>query len=245
MMDRRQATRLSKFLSLVLRHRPDDYGLEMDERGAVDLDDLIDVLVAEDILADDAEESLRELVEGSERRRFAIEEGRVRALYGHSARVSLTFPEDEPPDTLYHGTTSVEARRIRQRGLHPDDRAHVHLSGTREEALSVGRRHTDDPILLEVDTRAAREAGVRFSRASEVIWLSNEIPLEAIRVPEIPDEPAPAARRTYEEPRAAAPPRAPAPAPAPSAASGVRVAEAPSEDGEFKRRTRKKSSRRG
>ena len=80
MIDRRQATRLSKFLSLVLRHRPDDYGLEMDDRGSVDLNDLIDVLVAEDILAEDAELAIQDLVEGSERRRFAIENGRWRPL---------------------------------------------------------------------------------------------------------------------------------------------------------------------
>src|SRR5262245_49066108 len=55
-MDRRTATRLSKFLSLVLRHRPDDYGLAMDEQGFVDFESLIDVLVAEDIVAETAEQ---------------------------------------------------------------------------------------------------------------------------------------------------------------------------------------------
>ncbi len=120
-MDRRHSTRLSKFLSLVLRHRPDDYGLSMDERGGVDLQDLIDVLVAEDILAEEAEESLRDLVDGSERRRFAIENGRMRALYGHSARVRLELPEHDPPDTLFHGTdlgTSAphSERRLASRG---------------------------------------------------------------------------------------------------------------------------------
>ncbi|HET9885888.1 MAG TPA: RNA 2'-phosphotransferase [bacterium] len=232
MIDRRQATRLSKFLSLVLRHRPDDYGLEMDDRGAVDLSDLIDVLVAEDILADDAEAAIQELVEGSERRRFAIENGRMRALYGHSARVRLSLPEHDPPDTLYHGTTYSEAREIQDQGLRPAERAHVHLSGTREEAFSVGRRHTDDPVLLEIDTALARESGVKFSQASDVIWLSDAIPLEAIRFPELPEAPPP-------------PPARPAPSPSaavtPSAAAGARVAE-DSGSQEFRRRTRKKST---
>jgi|SoiMethySBSTD1v2_1073268.scaffolds.fasta_scaffold00873_30 putative RNA 2'-phosphotransferase len=231
-MDRRQGTRLSKFLSLVLRHRPDDYGLEMDDRGSVDLNDLIDVLVAEDILADDAEAAIQDLVEGSERRRFAIENGRMRALYGHSARVRLSLPEHDPPDTLYHGTTFSEAQEIRDRGLRPAERAHVHLSGTREEAVSVGRRHTDTPVLLEIDTTLARESGVKFSQASDVIWLSGEIPLEAIRFPELPEAPPPAAR-----------PVSPPTAAAPSAAAGVHVADE-SASPEFRRRTRKKSSRR-
>jgi putative RNA 2'-phosphotransferase len=227
-MDRRQATRLSKFLSLVLRHRPDDYGLEMDEQGSVDLDDLIDVLVAEDILAEDAEEAIRSLVEGSERRRFAIENGRVRALYGHSARVRLSFPEHEPPSILYHGTTLRTARRIQEEGLQPGERAHVHLSGTRDEAVSVGRRHTDDPVLLEIDTAKARQAGVKFTQASDLIWISDPIPLEAIQFPELPEASA-------------------APSPA-GASSGVRVvgadSDAGADSGEFRRRTRKRAGRR-
>jgi putative RNA 2'-phosphotransferase len=235
-MERRYSTRLSKFLSLVLRHRPDDYGLAMDERGGVDVQDLIDVLVAEDILADDAEESLRELVEGSERRRFAIENGRMRALYGHSARVRLELPEHTPPDVLFHGTTAGQARRIQAEGLRPDDRAHVHLSATAEEAMSVGGRHTDHPVLLEIDTGRAREAGVRFSQASEVIWLSDEIPLDAIRLPDLPDlpdAPPPAAPA----PRASLPPR-------PAARPPAAPPEEPADDGTFKRRTRKKATRR-
>jgi len=228
-MDRRQATRLSKFLSLVLRHRPDDYGLEMDDRGSVDLSDLIDVLVAEDILAEDAEDAIQDLVEGSERRRFAIENGRVRALYGHSARVRLSLPEHDPPPVLFHGTTSSDARQIQGEGLIPAERAHVHLSGTREEALSVGRRHTDAPVLLEIDTGVARESGVKFTQASDVIWLSGAIPLEAIRFPELP-----------EAPLGSVSPTAPASARAPASAG---VVEDPSSQ-EFRRRTRKKSSRR-
>jgi putative RNA 2'-phosphotransferase len=233
-MDRRQATRLSKFLSLVLRHRPDDYGLEMDDRGSVDLSDLIDVLVAEDILAEDAEDAIQDLVEGSERRRFAIENGRVRALYGHSARVRLSLPEHDPPPVLFHGTTAQDARQIQGEGLIPAERAHVHLSGTREEALSVGRRHTDSPVLLEIDTALAREAGVKFTQASDVIWLSGAIPLEAIRFPEIPD----AALESR-------PPSAVARVPG---ARSVPPAEPPTVEDpssqEFRRRTRKKSSRR-
>lgn len=228
MLDRREATRLSKFLSLVLRHRPDDYGLEMDDRGSVDLNDLIDVLVAEDILAEDAEAAIQDLVQGSERRRFAIENGRMRALYGHSARVRLSLPEHDPPDTLFHGTTSSEARQIRDEGLRPAERAHVHLSGTREEAFSVGRRHTDTPVLLEIDTALAREAGVKFSQASDVIWLSDAIPLQAIRFPDLSEAPP--------EPRPSRP--------APSVAAGARVAEEEPASQEFRRRTRKKSSRR-
>ena len=110
-MDRKQATRLSKFLSLVLRHRPDEYGLHMDEVGFVDFESLIDVIVAEDIAAETAEDDVREIVEGSDRRRFEIRDGKIRALYGHSSRVLLDYPDQDPPERLYHGTSVASASR--------------------------------------------------------------------------------------------------------------------------------------
>ena len=225
-MDRRTATRLSKFLSLVLRHRPDDYGLAMDEQGFVDFESLIDVLVAEDIVAETAEQDVLELVEGSERRRFQVDGGRIRALYGHSARIHLAYPPDDPPDQLWHGTTPEHAAQVRHEGLHPAGRAFVHLSSTEEEARAVGSRHTDHPVLVRIDTQVARRSGITFHQATDLIWLCPSLPSDACRVP---------------EDVAAEPPAGPAPRPA--AAGGVKVVPAEAA-GEFKRRTKKRGSRR-
>jgi putative RNA 2'-phosphotransferase len=237
-MDRRIATRLSKFLSLVLRHRPDEYGLRMDKHGWVDFADLIDVLAAEDIVGEDAEQIVQDLVTGSDRQRFQIQNGKIRALYGHSDRVRLELPEDEPPEALYHGTSAESARRIAQEGLQPMGRAYVHLSSTEEEALAVGRRHEDHPVLIRIDTFAAIERGLKFHQATEHIWLCSALPAEVCHVPDIPDGPAPAPRPAA--PRPVAPP-APRPAAEPPA-GGVRLV-APDPDEGFKRRTRKKNRR--
>ena len=238
-MDRRTATRLSKFLSLVLRHRPDDYGLAMDEQGFVDFDSLIDVLVAEDIVADTAEDDVMELVEGSERRRFQIDGNRIRALYGHSDRVRLNYPPDDPPPTLWHGTTPEHAAHVREEGLEPAGRAYVHLSSTEEEARSVGGRHADDPVLVRVDTRAAVDLGLKFHQATELIWLCPSLPAAVCRVPEDLPAAAPSAPPAMRPPRPAQPVTPPASPPR----SNVQRVEADA-DGEFKRRTRKKGSRR-
>ncbi len=240
-MDRRTATRLSKFLSLVLRHRPDDYGLAMDEQGFVDFDSLIDVLVAEDIVAETAEDDVMELVEGSERRRFQVEGNRIRALYGHSSRVRLNYPADDPPDVLWHGTTPEHAARIRDEGLSPMGRAYVHLSSTEDEAHSVGARHTDDPVLVRVDTRAALGKGLTFHRATELIWLCPALPADVCRVPDDLPEPSEAPARPRE--REAHERREPLPPSPPPVRPGVRPVE-PAAEGEFKRRTRKKGGRR-
>lgn len=234
-MDRRTATRLSKFLSLVLRHRPDEYGLRMDAQGWVDLEDLIDVLAAEDILGENAEEILAELVESSQRRRFEISKGRMRALYGHSSRVHLDLPPDEPPPSLYHGTTLATARRIVHEGLKPAGRAYVHLSATEEEARAVGRRHEEDPVLITVDTAAALERGLEFHRATELIWLCPALPPEVCRVPELPEESASQPATPSSRP---APPSSPSTPPS----GGVQIVSPDPGDG-FKRRTRKKNRR--
>jgi putative RNA 2'-phosphotransferase len=226
------ATRLSKFLSLVLRHRPDEYRLAMDELGFVDFDSLIDVLAAEDIVGENAEEIVETLVEESDRPRFEIRDGRIRALYGHSSRIQLALPETVPPDTLYHGTTPGAARSVREEGLLPAGRAYVHLSGTAEEARSIGSRHCDDPILVEIDTAGARDQGIVFHHATELIWLCGALPADVCRVPDyIPEEAS----------APSAPPR-PRPMERPAPPTGVRIVE-PSEDEGFKRRTRKKGRR--
>lgn len=230
-MDRRTATRLSKFLSLVLRHRPDDYGLAMDGQGFVDFESLIDVLVAEDIVAETAEQDVLELVEGSERRRFQIRDGRIRALYGHSSRIRLDYPVDTPPDRLWHGTTAEHAARVRDEGLQPAGRAFVHLSSTEEEARSVGGRHTERPVLVCVDTTVARERGITFHQATDLIWLCPALPSEACNVPDdLPPAPPPS-------------PRPPAGGGGGGGGGGITVI--PSESSaEFKRRTKKRGSRR-
>jgi putative RNA 2'-phosphotransferase len=224
------ATRLSKFLSLVLRHRPSEYGLQMDEEGWVAFEDLVDIVVAEDILAEDAEDEIMELVESSNRRRFEIVDGRIRALYGHSSGVHLNLPEEDPPATLYHGTTLSGAREVVENGLKPFGRALVHLSATEEEALSVGRRHTEDPIVLKVDTAAAREEGFAFHQATDLIWLCPALPPHLCQVPELPDAPVRHDPPARHEPR---------PAPQKTAAEEP----PPADEGGFKRRMRKKSRR--
>jgi len=242
-MDRRTSTRLSKFLSLVLRHRPDEYDLEMDSEGFVDFESLIDVLVAEDILAEDAEEHVLELVEGSDRKRFEVVQGRIRALYGHSSRIRLNYPADDPPPVLYHGTTAEIARRVAEEGLKPAGRALVHLSATEDEALAVGGRHTESPILIKVDTAAALDAGIGFHQATDLIWLCPALPVDVLEIPELPDAasaPPERSERPRRESRSEGPVGPVKPA---SGGAGVRIVE-PDSSGGFQRRTRKKGDRR-
>ena len=238
-MDRKQATRLSKFLSLVLRHRPDEYGLHMDELGFVDFESLVDVIVAEDIAAETAEDDIREIVEGSDRRRFEVVDGKIRALYGHSSRVNLDYPGQEPPESLYHGVSIGAARGIAERGILPAGRAYVHLSSTAGEAESVGARNTEHPVVIRVITAPAVDAGVKFTQATDLIWLCPEVPAECCEIPDLPERSEESERpERSERPARADRPAARAPSARPS--GGVQRVQPDPQEG-FKRRTKKKS----
>jgi len=243
-MDRKQATRLSKFLSLVLRHRPDEYGLHMDELGFVDFESLVDVIVAEDIAAETAEDDIREIVDGSDRRRFEVVDGKIRALYGHSSRVRLNYPGQEPPESLYHGVSIGAARGIAEAGIVPAGRAYVHLSSTAGEAESVGGRNTEHPVVIRVTTAGAVDAGIKFTQATDLIWLCPSVPAECCEIPDLPERPAePEPERAPRPERTERPARTDRPAtsaPAPRASGGVQVVQPDPQEG-FKRRTKKKS----
>ena len=169
--------RVSKYMSYLLRHKPN--GLVMDKHGYVNLDDLIRKVREKFPLVND--DFIREVVERSERQRFEIRDEKIRALYGHSIHVDLGLKEDKSRRVLYHGTTPEAASRILKEGLKPMGRRWVHLSSTPEVARKIGRRRTRNPVILEVDVERARKDGLRFYKATDKVYLSQEIPSKYIR----------------------------------------------------------------
>ena len=170
--DRRR--RLSKFLSGALRHFPDDAGLELDDRGWADFDDLAAAATRKYRWADS--EHVEAVVETDPKGRFQREGDRIRAAYGHSVDVSLEHEGDDVPDRLYHGTAPENAAAIRAEGLRPMGRQEVHLSETPAEAREVGRRHAPDPVVFEVDVRGMVEDGRRVTRRGEGVYAADEVP---------------------------------------------------------------------
>ncbi|MCL9812888.1 RNA 2'-phosphotransferase [Natranaeroarchaeum aerophilus] len=186
-------TQLSKFLSGALRHFPDDAGLVLDERGWTTFDSVVDVVT------DRYDWATREHVEavvltdpkGRFERDTGSEDsyaaGRIRAAYGHSVDVNLDPGETPVPDTLYHGTAPRHVDAILAEGLKPMSRQKVHLSGTRESALSVGERHADDPVLLVVDARRLQADGQRILKRGEDVYTTDRISAEYLE-PVEPDD---------------------------------------------------------
>ncbi len=182
-MDERMR-RLSKLLTLVLRHRPELMGIRLDEFGFSDVDvgelarRISRLRGFEWVTAGDIEM----VVVRDPRGRFEIRGGRIRATYGHSVPVLPPGdPLEDPPPVLYHGTTRRALSKILREGIKPMRRRFVHLSATPEVAVEVGRRHGSDVVVLVVDAQGLVRRGMRVWRGSDLIYLTEWVPPELIR----------------------------------------------------------------
>ena len=183
-MDKNRITKTSKFLSYVLRHRPDVAGVELDAEGWTDIDTLMAGAAAAGTVID--RELLREVVDTNDKRRFAISPDgrRIRAVQGHSrAGAGIAYPPKAPPDRLYHGTATRFLDTIRREGLRPGNRHFVHLSADRDTAITVGQRH-GKPAVLIVDAAAMYGEGLVFHQADNGVWLTLAVPPSRILFPE-------------------------------------------------------------
>ncbi|WNI14951.1 RNA 2'-phosphotransferase [Actinacidiphila sp. ITFR-21] len=181
-MDDKRAVRVSRFLSLVLRHRPESVGVALDEGGWVDVDVLIAACAARGRGFSRAE--LDHVVATNSKKRFAYSEDgrRIRASQGHSVAVELGLPATAPPAVLYHGTAAAALPRILREGLLPMARQDVHLSADAATAVRVGSRH-GRPVVLEVDAAGLAAAGHGFRVSANGVWLTDAVPADRIRRP--------------------------------------------------------------
>jgi putative RNA 2'-phosphotransferase len=174
-MDERSRVRISKRMSLVLRHRPELVGLTLDEGGWVAIDVLLAALQAHGLAVTRAE--LDEVVRTNDKQRYAISADgtRIRANQGHSIDVDLGLEPLIPPDILYHGTSTTALPSIRRQGLLKGRRQHVHLSADPETAEKVGTRH-GTPAVLVVRAGAMHRDGHPFYRSANGVWLTATVP---------------------------------------------------------------------
>ncbi len=174
--------RLSKFLSLILRHRALDFGLTPDAEGFVPVDALLP-LVQQRFGAEVGRIEISQVVDNSRPSRFELREGLIRATYGHSFQAPVNYPEVTPPPLLYHGTRPDALEQIRREGLHSMQRQYVHLSTTVERAEHVARRRTRTPVILIVHAEQAQAAGILFHSPEPQHYLAEHIPPEFIQFP--------------------------------------------------------------
>ena len=166
---------LSKFLSLVLRHKPEVVGIKLDENGWADVDELIEGAL------DKGKEMdlpiLEAIVASDDKQRYSFNEDKtkIRANQGHSVKVDLGLEPVKPPKILYHGTVERIVQSIMLKGIEPRSRNHVHLSEDVDTATDVGERR-GDAMIFKVFSVAMYRDGFHFYQSANGVWLTDHVP---------------------------------------------------------------------
>ena len=166
----------SKFLSLILRHKPQLVGIELDEHGWADVEELIrrvknlDMATLEQIVATDEKQ----------RYSFSADKKLIRANQGHSISVDVELEQLEPPEILYHGTGEKFSESIKIQGLLKMSRLYVHLSNDIDTAQKVGRRHGVPKIFFVESLRMFLD-GYKFFKSVNGVWLTEHVPAKYLK----------------------------------------------------------------
>jgi putative RNA 2'-phosphotransferase len=180
-VDNQRRTRISKFMSLVLRHRPETAKLTLEPGGWVPIEALLTGAAAAGLAF--TRDELEEVVERCDKQRFAIDttDTKIRANQGHSTEVDLQLDPAEPPAELFHGTPDRNVAAVLRDGLFKMARHHVHLSPDVATAVKVGSRR-GKPVILAVDAARMKADGITFYCSANGVWLVEHVPPRYLRV---------------------------------------------------------------
>jgi putative RNA 2'-phosphotransferase len=175
MKTEKEINNLSKFLSLILRHKPETIGIELDENGWVNTNLLLEKSNQNNRKIDF--ETLKIIVETNNKNRFSFSENfeKIRANQGHSLDIDLGYLPTKPPRILYHGTAERNVNSILLHGLDKRNRHHVHLSQDIETAINVGKRH-GKPIVFEILSEKMYNDKFEFFVSENGVWLTGKVP---------------------------------------------------------------------
>jgi len=177
----KESVRISRFLSLVLRHQPETLGVALDGHGWTDVAALLEKMKSKGWTID--RDILDHVVAANSKKRFAYDETgtKIRASQGHSVDVDLAYEPSAPPELLYHGTGEKSLASILKTGLDKRSRRHVHLSSDKRTAVTVGSRH-GKPVVLEVRAGEMQRKGRVFYLSANGVWLTDSVPPEFLSV---------------------------------------------------------------
>jgi len=174
-MTEKEKNKISRLMSLVLRHEPETIGVTLDANGWVDVEALIEGIsrAGYEIRL----EQLKDIVSTNNKQRFKFNDDftKIRANQGHSVSVNVELKEVQPTDVLYHGTATRFLASIQKEGIVSKSRMHVHLSDEKETALNVGSRH-GKPVVLVINAVKMHEDGYKFYLSDNGVWLVEAIP---------------------------------------------------------------------
>jgi len=170
-----RVVKISKFLSLALRHQPEKIGLRLSESGWASVEQLIEA--SRSCGVEFTVEELHNIVANNDKKRFSLSEDGlwIRANQGHSVKVELGYAPISPPEILYHGTAERFLASIKQQGLIKGKRHHIHLSADADVAAKVGQRH-GKPVVLRIEAGRMHQNGFVFYLSANGVWLTEIVP---------------------------------------------------------------------
>ena len=169
-------TEVSRYISLILRHKPEVVGLKLDEHGLVNVDQLIEGVSRKYMIN---RSILEEIVETDNKQRYSFntDKTKIRANQGHSVNVDVELEEHQPPEILWHGTDKKFVDAINEQGLIPKSRLYVHLSKDPETARQVGARHGESVLYIVSAGQMFRD-GYKLYLSKNGVWLTKEVPVK-------------------------------------------------------------------
>ena len=170
----------SKFISLILRHKPETIGISLDEHGWAKVDELINGIAKTQKFD---MEMLEEIVRSDEKKRYSFNDDKtlIRANQGHSICVDVELEEKVPPDILFHGTGEKYVASINEQGIISKSRLYVHLSGNYDTAIKVGKRH-GKPVVYRVLAKEMYKDGYKFFLSVNGVWLTKYVPIKYMQM---------------------------------------------------------------
>lgn len=170
----------SKYLSLILRHKPETIGITLDEHGWANVENLINGIGKTHNIN---RKILEEIVNTDQKMRYSFNEDKtlIRANQGHSIPVDVELKPAVPPTDLWHGTGEKFVNSINKIGLIPKSRLYVHLSKDIQTALTVGKRH-GRPCVYKISSKEMHQDGFQFFCSVNGVWLTKEVPTKYLEL---------------------------------------------------------------
>lgn len=169
-------TNISKYIALILRHKPEAIDIALDKHGWANVNELI---AGVNKTHPFSKEMLEQIVKIDDKQRFSYNEDKtlIRANQGHSISVDVELKETMPPKVLYHGTGEKHVASIDEFGLISKSRLYVHLTDKVEAAINVGSRH-GNPVVYIVDAKRMSNDGYVFYISANRVWLTKSVPIK-------------------------------------------------------------------
>ena len=180
-MNNSRLVKISKYLSMVLRHKPERIGIKLAPGGWVSVEDLLSGCAKNRFFINRTE--LDEVVAKNDKKRFSFDHTAtlIRANQGHSVEIDLELEATVPPDVLYHGSGRGAVESILEKGLCKMSRHHVHLSAEIATAKIVGKRK-GNPVIFTVDAAKMHNKGFLFYCSENGVWLVEKVPPEYLQL---------------------------------------------------------------